>query len=541
MVNRASESEIEAFRSEWTELTQKSTNSPLFVRMNLDNAFTKFLNDVKAGSDVEAITDSAEELKAELSNTVTISLESASSTSFHQLIDDISNSIKSDYSRPSTDSLDDIIRDSIDENYLENKVEEADYEIGPIKSDLFRDISRLSNKREARSINTYQLKNDVENYKSILESYEFKKNYRDELVEKVEVYLSEGELDESLDDIVSELVGELRTIGWNGDSLEEVIENLETTDTIDEFCDVLRGEKYLRKYCVPLPSDHLLKSHMKVAGVDFYMEDDSEFTYLDDIMEYDERLKQTIELMASDTNFYAILQVVAPTHEIGEKKMEQKLERAIDALNYRQKIGVVQSPFLQSQTNYICKDSNGQYKIQVSNHEKYGFQHSFRETENNMDLLEEQFDFFNTPEEERTPLENRFIQSYRWYGDGIQSGIPEEELLKYVVAIESMLVPEEYGVKNKKVARRLSDIRGVYKEDRDSYQDSIIELYNTRNKIVHTAEIDIPNIDTQIELAHRSATNMYGMILELYIDEYDEISELLDHLSEKDVPENSSS
>jgi hypothetical protein len=26
-----------------------------------------------------------------------------------------------------------------------------------------------------------------------------------------------------------------------------------------------------------------------------------------------------------------------------------------------------------------------------------------------------------------TSLERRFIQSYRWYGDGVQSGIPEEE------------------------------------------------------------------------------------------------------------------
>ena len=337
--------------------------------------------------------------------------------------------------------------------------------------------------------------------------------------------------------LIPELLGELHSSGWEDDSVEEAIDILEDPGDVEEFCGVLRGERYGREYCVPLPADRIPEPHLNVAGVDFYMRGSDEFTYLNDLVESDERAEQAVDLSTQDTDFFAVLELFAPTQEVGEKRMEQKLERAIDALNYSKTKGVVQSPFTQSKTTYFCRLSNGTYTIHTSNHHKYSIPHDFRVTDEGVELLEDEFEFFAKEDDSHTSLERRFIQSYRWYGDGVQSGIPEEEFLKYVISIESMLIPETSGNKKDRLAQRLADLFGIYERYRESFKNEVTALYDTRSTLVHSAEIDILDMDQEVSSARTKATKMFGVILEEYIDEYDEIEELLEELDRRDVPE----
>lgn len=357
------------------------------------------------------------------------------------------------------------------------------------------------------------------------------------LVQAVQDYLQGHDTDTDLDTLLPELVGELQTVGWEDESLEEAIEILESPGDFDEFCDVLRGERYQREYCVPLPADQMPQPHLTVAGVDFYMEDCEEFTYLEDMIATDDRIKEMVEVSTQDTNFFAVFQITAPTQEMGEHWMETKLEQAIDAMNYSKDKGVIQSPFTQTQTGYFCRFPDGTYQTRFSNHPKYAFSHSFRTREEAIEFIEEGFDFLGSQEGDLTGLEKRFIQSYRWYGDGIQSGIPEDELLKYMVSMESMLIPETYGTKKHDLAERLADLRGIYEEYRDGFKEDVTTLYETRNTLVYSAEIDIPDIDHQVDSARRKATQMFGILLDNYIDECDDIQEVLTDLEERDVPE----
>lgn len=531
-------SRIASFQEVWKENTQSPAFAPQ-VRLELEAHLTHLLTRIEqAWYDSEAVLQTAEEITSEIPDSITPRLESAFSGSLYGLNEEITDALHSDRKRlDERPDLQEILAENIDSDAIEEAVEDTEYNIQSIKSTLFGEVANTSRREEKKSLNLYGLVEQIQDCRGELGSSDFKQRYRRELVEPIQEYLSQGNTEVALERLISELLGELHSTGWEDDSVEEAIDILEDPDDVDEFCAVLRGERYTREYCVPLPDDSIPEPHLNVAGVDFYMRGAEEFTYLDDLIDMDERVEQSVERSTQNTDFFAVFELVAPTQEVGEKRMEQKLERAIDALNYSKSKGVVQSPFTQSRTTYISLLPNGRWNIHSSNHHKYALPHQFRVPDEGVEVLEEYFEFFDKNKENFTSLEKRFIQSYRWYGDGVQSGIPEEEFLKYVISMESMLVPETSGSKKNRLAQRLADLRGIYDKYRDSFKDDVTALYDTRNTLVHSAEIDIPDIDQEVSSARTKATKMFGVILEEHIDEYDEIEELLEELDSRDVPE----
>jgi hypothetical protein len=100
-----------------------------------------------------------------------------------------------------------------------------------------------------------------------------------------------------------------------------------------------------------------------------------------------------------------------------------------------------------------------------------------------------------------------------------------------------MLIPETSGNKKDRLAQRLADLFGIYERYRESFKNEVTALYDTMSTLVHSAEIDILDMDQEVSSARTKATKMFGVILEEYIDEYDEIEELLEELDRRDVPE----
>lgn len=538
MTDSASSGRIEAFHEIWNENTQSLLSSPQSRRDVEDHLTTLLTRIDQEWYDPEDVLHCAEETITEISEALTPRLESVASNSIRNLIDQISNVVDSDRLRlADRPNLQNILTENIDSDSLEDTIEDTDYSIQSIKSTLFGEVASISRREEKKALEIYDIAEQIRDCRDELDSSEFKTHYRSEMVELIERFLRQEDAEESPEVIVPELLGELRSAGWEADSMEEVIGILESAEEIEEFCDVLRGQRYWREYCVPLPADRISEPHQNVAGVDFYMRGSDEFTYLDDLVDADERAEQAVELSTQDTDFFAIVEIVAPTQEVGEKRMETKLERAIDALNYAKSKGVVQSPFTQFQTTYLCRLPDGRYNIHTSKHHKYALPHSFNVPDDGVEYLEEQFEFFDHDYDDQTRLERRFIQSYRWYGDGIQSGVPEDEFLKYIIAMESMLVPEVSGPKKSTLAGRLAVLFGIYDTYRDSFKDEVTALYDTRSALVHSAEIDILDIDQEVSSARSKATKMFGVILEDYIDHCENVQELLDELEELEVPE----
>jgi hypothetical protein len=135
-------------------------------------------------------------------------------------------------------------------------------------------------------------------------------------------------------------------------------------------------------------------------------------------------------------------------------------------------------------------------------------------------------------------LEQRIIQSYRWYGDAIQSGIAEEELLKYMISMENMLIPENKLHLNKRetLARRLADLRGIYQDYREAFKDTVVALYQRRNELVHGAELNVQGIEDDVDTAHRLASEMFALLLAEEVDEYDNTRDLIDDIEERAIP-----
>ena len=531
-------SRIAILQQEWEENVQFLSSSPQ-TRLELETHLTALLTRIEqVWYDSEDVLQAAEKTTSEIPDSITPPLESAFSESLYGLEEEIDNALESD--RENADvrpDLKDILTKNIDLDSIEEGLEDTEYSLHNIKSTLFGEVANTSRHEEKKTLDLYDLTEQIRNCREELGSSDFNRRYRKELVDPIQQYLTQENTEISLERHIPELLGELYSSGWGEDSMEEAIDILDSPNAIDEFCDVLRSEKYMREYCVPLPDDRISEPHLHVAGVDFYMQDCDEFTFLEELIDMDGRTEKLVEPLAENTNFFAVLHLVAPTQEVGEKRMEKKLERAIDALNYSKTKGVVQSPFTQVRTTYICQSREEHWNISTSDHDKYSIPHEFNVVDEAMNSLREDFYFFDGKEGNHTSLERRFIQSYRWYGDGVQSGILEEEFLKYIISMESMLVPESSGGKKDKLAQRLADLLGVYETHYDSFRDEVTELYNTRNNLVHNAEIDVQNMDHEVSSARAKATQMFGVLLEEYIDDYDDMSELLEDIEERDPPE----
>lgn len=533
------EDRLDTFREAWKDHTEGFAPSPQHRRTlegNMELLSSRLTQPIYGPQDV---IQCADEIEDGLSDSHTRHLEAASSTSVQDLIDEIASAAEDDREAEVDKSeVDQIIRDHIDRDGLEDEIESSGYDVQTMRSKLFGGVSETSLLLAKKSLSLYDLAERTQSCASELSSSSFRSRYHGELADSIQSYLQEGTEDVPIDDVVAESVDEFYYGGWDDDSFSEAIDVLESTDDVDEFCGLLRGTGYAREYCVPLPggSNELPAPQMSVGGVEFFMKGCDDFTYLDDFVELDERTEEDAARISEQTNLFAVLNVTAPTKETGEKKMQNKLERSIDALNYSKKKGVLQSPFTQLKTTYICRVSDGSWNIQTSWHNKYAIPLSFRFGEN-VDVIQDWFEFMAADDSDLTQLEKRFINSYRWYGDGIQSGIPEEEFLKYMISIESMVVPEEYGGKKYLIADRLADLLGIYDEFRDSFKNEIISLYDTRSRLVHNADFDVSELDDKVATARQRASDMFGSLIENYLEDYDDLDALLADVDELVVPE----
>jgi hypothetical protein len=76
----------------------------------------------------------------------------------------------------------------------------------------------------------------------------------------------------------------------------------------------------------------------------------------------------------------------------------------------------------------------------------------------------------------------------------------------------------------------------VYQDYRTGFITDIEALYQTRNEIIHNAEIDLLHIDDQVDEARKYASQMFLTIASDYIDEYNYTENMLSDLSKRDPP-----
>lgn len=538
MVNEGELERINDFKKSWRLYTRNSVMGD-FHRSNLRSLFLDLKAKLeKPQFDAYDVLDSTERLLDQHSEFLSPRLEVAYPGSIATSIQWISNHFQNDKQiLKEREDLFTIFRRGDPLEDIEDEITKAGYDFNYLKENAHNEMKSISDKVVKESLSIASLQKEINEIVSNLQAVGLKAKYIQLLVDKIETHLFREETSGPIRDILRELIGELHTRGWEEDSFKEAIKQLESIDDISSFCEMLRCKDTKRNYCVPLPHTEIPVSHIEVGGVHFHLENSSDFTFLDELWDANERTSRITEYITTGTELFAVLQVKAPTKQRGEVLMEYKLERAIDAMNLGKEKGVIQSPFTEPQTKYICRLEDGSYYSNVSKHSKYSPPHNFRIRDEEAWLqLMDDFSFFERPERDRSELENRFVQSYRWYGDAIQSGIFEDELIKYIISMESMMVPEGGLRKRSTLAQRLMDLLGIYEQYRDGFRREVISLYQTRNLIVHSAEINIQGISAEVDSARETATRMFGAILDNYIDKHREVESFLDDISSAETP-----
>lgn len=529
--------EISTFGEFWRFHTRPSVSGER-VRTNLREFFIHLKNTIEQSRyDHEDVIEAAEYIEEDYSDFSSTTFESVCPDLIDDLRQQILEALDADRNRED-ETLFSLFRELEPLESVEGEITEAGFDFNDLKSDVCREVKKTSRRKKKSNLSLYELRDELSEVIDLLDSAKFKKEYNEALVSIIESYLRNGEgTPENIKQITKELVGELQSRGWGEDSFDEVRKCIKRSGDTSKILKYLRLSEIGRRYCVPLPENTIPKSPISAGGVEFYSESDSEFDFFEELRESSGAGPEATKFITRDTDLFAVIEVAAVTNELGQQKMENKLERAIDAMNTNQKTGVLRSPFLQPQTKYLLRLEDGSYRSRVSNHSKYGLPHDFRIRDvEKWEQAIRGFDFFDKPKKDRSELESRFVQSFRWYGDAIQSGIPEDELLKYVIAMESMLVPEVNTNTRKVLANRLMNLGGIYEQYREGYQLEVDSLYELRNNIVHNAEKNSENLDSQIDSARMKATNMYVTISHNYIGEVDTINDLLEKLEESEVP-----
>lgn len=481
----------------------------------------------------EEVLDRADELLTAFSQNSNKEITDISNIDIEQIISDLATAAEDDRSEENGgEDIQALIQGNLNRENLKIDIRESEYCWHHVSSELFSTISSIAQSESKRTLEISKLYESLEELSTELSSLNFKSAYRERLVEEVEIFLlgnsKAGVLVERLD----ELIGELFTSDWSEDSFENVITTFEEERDVERFIDILRGELFERKYCVPLPADRLSKAQVQIGDVEFFMQGSPDFTFIEEMIKEDERTQEEIELVTKHTEFFAVVSVVAPEKGIGETRMQRKIETAIDALNYSKEKGVVQSPWVQPETSYLEMNlDTGRWSIKTDKHHKFSIPHQFGADEEHLDTLERSFQFFGNQSENLTDLQSRFIQSYQWYGDGVQSGIDQDEFLKYAISLENLLIPEHTIDIKRKLATRINLILDVDEERYEANRRGVFRLYDTRNLLVHGSKRDIPELESRLPRIRWIATQVFGVILENYIDSYDSMSELIQELS----------
>ncbi|MBA7502499.1 hypothetical protein ES706_01089 [subsurface metagenome] len=93
-----------------------------------------------------------------------------------------------------------------------------------------------------------------------------------------------------------------------------------------------------------------------------------------------------------------------------------------------------------------------------------------------------------------TPLERKILTSIHWYGLGVKDRNKLDKLVKFTIALESILLKEREP-KRYHLAERVAFILGKDKYGKKWFHDRVYKLYGIRSEIVHEGRKEIKEED----------------------------------------------
>lgn len=96
------------------------------------------------------------------------------------------------------------------------------------------------------------------------------------------------------------------------------------------------------------------------------------------------------------------------------------------------------------------------------------------------------------------PISSDLLRAISWFGSAVQDKELEDKLVKYIFALETLLVPEERGAKSKKLVQRLEllELRFSGRLPYPEFGIDLEHLYQKRSNIVHGMDLEKDPVTT---------------------------------------------
>jgi len=409
-----------------------------------------------------------------------------------------------------------------------------DERVNELKSRLGSQAASQADKRLFKNLSNANTVRDLNNIRSQLASEATVTGYTTDLVDIIEQHLSSTENigEEYLQTIIQELFAELRLRDWREDDLEKVLRKYITSDNTDSskgrFLEKIRENTSPRLCYVGLPDAHLGDFTPLEAGeITFHLLSDPSF----DIQSRQHPATAGIDF-ADQAEVWASAEVVGATEDIMARHLKEKVARAVDVLNLGKKAGTLSFPFDESYT-ILQETSNSRVLPLKNSHDLSKVPFSQIASESDIESRIEHFgDYLDGAVE--TPLEVALANSIRWYRYANRSPEDEEQFLKYIISIESLLVEGETESKKDNIAERAVNILQVHEGVRPEQEDLLVSMYDIRSEIVHSGARNLPEFEQQLAKLEQRAARLISTVEE-YTDECNSIIEVIRKIHDEEA------
>ena len=384
-----------------------------------------------------------------------------------------------------------------------------------------RDVAKSELEIEDAEVLAHEMRNG-------LTSSSVKTEYRNEIIDKLKAHLlKEDQLDSpELRKNIQFLFSELGERGWPRECIEKAIKAfwIGTYDSKEErvttFSKRIRDVDTEETVYIPLPDFPNELSGISFAGV--LIEDRSA-----DSIRFDERFDPDFERLredVADIDIFAKTTVTGDLSQLVRIRATDNLENVFDALNFGEKYPL-QTPVEGGIMRFYAEDDDGGIRML---HRKADIRYFDMTTRDHvlekLGDLEELFDRSSESE-----LEVAMKNAMRWHRYAIESNHPSDKFLKFVVALESVLVPKKGEGKSPNIRERGVKLLGVLGPYQEEYRQFFDEVYSVRSEIAHSAEYRLSEVDLDLEKLRKYCARILGSVGG-YIDTCDTINEVLEDL-----------
>lgn len=413
---------------------------------------------------------------------------------------------------------------------IEKVFEEENIDSNP---QSFYDRRKSAIERTARDVAKSELETDdaeasVHEVRTQLTSISVKTEYRNEIVDKLEKHLlKEDEMSSSnLRSNIQFLFSELGERGWPRKCLEKTIKIFwnSTYDSKEErvtsFSKRVRDIDSKKTVYIPLPNFPNELSGINFAGVLIEKRNTDPIRFDERFNPDYEKLKEDVE----DIDIFAKITVTGDLGQLARIRATENLENVFDALNFGERYPL-QTPVEGGIMRFYTEDDAGDIRMLHRKADIGYFDIASRDQVlKKLDDLEELFDRSSESE-----LAIAMKNSMRWHRYAIESSHPSDKFLKFVVALESVLVPKKGERKSPNIKERGVKLLGVLGPYQEEYRQFFDKVYSVRSEIAHNAEYRLSEVDLDLEKLREYCARILGLVGN-YIDSCDSIDEVLEKL-----------